>query len=159
MSKTPRINWRTQYDDDRDAHERKATDIHPGGPSLTIQGPTIDTDINEIVRRFGIGEVMIPPPADPTAYGDLSDLPDLRTVLDMGREAKERFNALPARLRGRFDNDPAKLWDFVNDPDNGEEAVHLGLLQRKPEPEETPIPVTPEPAKTAAPAAVKTDTQ
>lgn len=124
------IAWRHQYDFVTDAILRRATDIPHGGPSLTIQAPALDCDINEIVRRFGIGETQLPPAPDPTAYGDLSDLPDLRAVLDLARDATERFYGLPSRIRTRFENDPAKLWDFVNDPQNDEEAVELGLLVR-----------------------------
>jgi len=70
-------------------------------------------------------------------YGDFTNVPDLRTALDMVNDAKNRFMALPAKLRTRFDNDPANLWSFVNDPENADLAVTLGLLQKLPNPENT----------------------
>lgn len=146
-----RFDWRDQYDDDRDAYERALTDSIPEGPSLTQQHFAKDADINEIVRRYGISDGAIPPAAaDPRYYGDFSDVPDFRQALDATRTAAERFAALPHAIRERFGNDPVRLWQFVTNEANNEEAIKLGLLKdfRIPDP------------KPAAPiAAVKDTTQ
>ena len=118
-----------------------ATTCHD--PSLTQQHFTEDADVNTIAHRFGLDKGPLPHvPLDPRYYGDVSDVPDLRTALDLVRDAENKFNELPPRLRARFDNLPGKLWDFVNDPDNWDEAVRLGLLQRPPEPPAEAPPVT-----------------
>jgi phage internal scaffolding protein len=151
------IDWRHQYDAKRDKLESDRAGIGGFEPSLTVQSPAEDCDLNVLVKRFGI-DVPLPPPAvfDPAYYGDVTDTPDLRTALDNIRLAQERFLALPARLRERFANSPAQLWDFVNDPENADEAVRLGLLTR-PEPQGAPIsPLptsTPVPTETGAPSA------
>jgi hypothetical protein len=44
--------------------------------------------------------------------------------------------ALPANIRSRFDNDPAKLIDFMENPANREEAESLGLVNKS-----EPVPV------------------
>jgi phage internal scaffolding protein len=36
--------------------------------------------------------------------------------------------ALPAQIRSRFDNDPAKLIDFLENEQNHDEAIKLGLV-------------------------------
>lgn len=143
----PRPNWRTQYDPTRDAQEGNAAAIECKDPSLTQQQFANDADINILVKRFGISDGAIPPAVmDPQYYGDFSDVPDFRGALEATRTAQERFDQLPADIRNRFYNDPVKLWDFVNDQSNAEEAVKLGLLHRKtlPTPEAPPAaPPTP----------------
>lgn len=126
-----RFTWRHQYDDAADAVQRANTDIGDLGPSMTQQHFAKDADLNEIVRRFGIAEGAIPPvPIDPQYYGDFTDVPDFRQALDNTREAIQRFDALPATLRNRFNNDPVALWDFVTNPANTDEAITLGLLRK-----------------------------
>lgn len=106
-------------------------------PTLTQQQFAEDADINVLARRFGLDKVAIPAaPLDPSFYGDFTEVPDLRTAMDLVNEATNRFMDLPAKLRERFDNNPAKLWHFVNDPENGPEAVRLGLLKQVQEPQE-----------------------
>ncbi len=51
-------------------------------------------------------------------------------------EAQENFMRLPANIRKRFDNDPAQLIEFINDPNNLDEAINIGLAK---EPEK-PLP-------------------
>lgn len=132
---TSRFDWRHQYDAARDEIEQMYTDIECRDGSLTSQSQAADTDLNVIIQRFGIGEGAVPPvPVDPAYYGDFSNMPDLRTVLEIGRDAEAKFMALPARVRERFHNSAAELWEFVNDRENLEEARKLGLL-KEPEPE------------------------
>lgn len=128
----PPINWRHQYDDVQDAIERANTDIGDLGPSLTQQHFSKDADINEIVHRFGIGDGSIPPaPNDPRFYADYTNVVDLRSALDRTIEAVTAFDLLPARLRSRFSNNVAELYDFVTDPANEAEAIQLGLIKRQ----------------------------
>ena len=130
-----RYGWRHQDDDKADAECRENTGIRCEEESLTQQHFAKDCDVNVIAKRYGLDQSKMPvAPLDPRAYGDFTNVPDLRTALEQVRTAEEHFNALPPRLRARFDNRPFKLWDFVNDPDNWEEAERLGLLQRPPDP-------------------------
>lgn len=143
----PRFTPRHQYDElsEFEAGEAAITDNFE--PSLTSQHFAKDADLNEIVRRFGINDGSIPPAAlDPSFYGDFSSVPDFREALEQTRLANERFAALPAEIRNRFQNDPVLLWDFVTDPQNFEEAIKLGLLKREPAPVPAPNPETTPPA-------------
>lgn len=140
-----RFIWRTQYDDDADAMYRGLTSVTPAGPSLTQQHFALDADINEITRRFGVKDGALPPAAiDPSYFGDFSSVPDFRQALETTREAAERFNALPAALRNRFNNDPVLLWEFVQDPGNDSESFKLGLLMDPGAPPKEPPPPTPD---------------
>lgn len=138
-----RFIWRRQYDDTADLAARRASDIVNNEPSLTQQHHAESADLNVIVARFGLKDVAIPPAAaDPNYYGDFTDVPDFRQALDNTRDAVERFNRLPAPIRNRFENDPVKLYAFVTDETNVEEAIKLGLLTRDPVPT-PPAPTAP----------------
>lgn len=127
---TPRFTYRAQYDDARDAQERAASDFHPEGESMTQQSGRDDADINVIAARMGMMGIM-PEPLDLTFYQDASNLPDLRAVLDYSRDAEAAFMALPPRIRNRFHNNASELWEFVLDDQNREEAIALGLIDKK----------------------------
>lgn len=127
-----RFQFRTQYDVEADEKIGQATALICEDASLTQTQFVEDCDINVLARRFGLTDSPMPVGAfDPSHYGDFSDVPDLRTALDLVNDAKNKFMALPAKLRERFHNQPGRLWDFVNDPQNAEEAVRLGLLVRR----------------------------
>ncbi|WNK12565.1 MAG: internal scaffolding protein [Microvirus sp.] len=132
------INWRTANDGRQDEISL-ATGTVNNEPSLCQQSFTEDADINVIVRRFGLDKGPLPTEAiNPRYYGDFTDVPDLRTALELVRDAENKFMDLPADIRKRFDNSAAKMWHFVNDPDNAELAVKWGLLK-------TYVPDTPTP--------------
>lgn len=129
------FTWRHQYDAEADAVARKATDIDCGTESKVQAQFKDDQDLNVIVSRFGVRDGAMPvPPVDPAGYGDFSDLPDLRQVLDIQRDARERWMALPGKVRSRFDNDMVEFLEFIHDPENALEAQRMGLLRiRAPE--------------------------
>lgn len=145
------MRFRLPYDEIEADKARGVTAVENDMPSLTQQSFRDDADLNVLLERFGVREAMNRiVPVDPRFYGDFSNAVDLRDVLDVAREAQHHFMDLPAKLRERFQNDPAKLWEFVNDRDNHDECVRLGLLKR----EEAPPPVTvTEPVKPEAPPA------
>jgi phage internal scaffolding protein len=64
----------------------------------------------------------------PMTYGDFSDLGNYMDNMNKIVEAREMFEALPARVRERFANNPANMLDFVMDESNRDEAIKLGLL-------------------------------
>lgn len=128
---TSRFTWRHQYDREDEERNGRLAETAITDESLTQQHFKDDVDINVMVRRFGVTDGAIPPAVhDPRYYGDFSDAVDFRTALDRTRQAVERFEALPAELRNRFNNDPTKLFQWVTDPKNDSEAVALGLLKR-----------------------------
>lgn len=127
----PRWVYRT-HNDGVEADERigQATGTVNDEPSLTQQQFKEDCDINVLAMRFGLTGKPVPQAMfDPAQFGDFSDVPDLRTALDLVNDAKNRFMDLPSALRYRFHNSPSELWDFVTNPENAEEAVRLGLLK------------------------------
>lgn len=127
------ITWRHQYDEAADKRERDATAIDfTDVPSLTQQHFTEDADLNRTMARFGVTDGALPPVAhDPRLFGDFTDAVDLQTSLQRIRDAWNMFDSLPASLRTRFENDPTKLYEWVNDPANTQEAVQLKILSQE----------------------------
>lgn len=152
--KKTRYTYRSQNDPIRDDREAGAAAIVCLEPTMTIQDDP-DTDINVLMKRFGITDGSLLPAhagiTDPRYYGNWDESLTLRDALDRNREAEARFAQLPAKIRNRFGNDPYALWDFVTDPENGEEAITLGLLARKAPPAPAPQPGTSAPDPTITP--------
>lgn len=111
------------------------------GESLTQQQFKEECDINKILERaLRTGVLPVVPGA---IYGDFTDVASYQDAHDALIRANEAFMSLPARIRDRFDNDPARLLEFLSDEANREEAVKLGLVEESQPPEEVAVPVAP----------------
>ena len=93
----------------------------------TVQSAKQDTDINVIVKRFGL--TNLPKPNVEPFYGDFSQVEDYRSAIERVRAAEEAFMTLPSATRKRFQNSPVELMEFIADDRNYEEARKLGLLR------------------------------
>lgn len=60
-------------------------------------------------------------------YGDFSNPLDYQDSMNLVIKAKEQFEALPAKARERFMNDPARFLAAVSDPEQAQTFVDLGL--------------------------------
>lgn len=135
MSKS--IFLRSAYNYDMDAVSRE-TGLDCKDDSLAVQSARDETDINTIVRRFGLtGE--LPGDVEMPQSGDYSGVGDFHSAMNVVRKAQEEFLRVPAEIRARFQNDPQVFSSFFNDPVNQDEAIRLGLATRK------PVPAPPEP--------------
>lgn len=98
--------------------------------SLAQQQFKDECDINNILRQFNITGQLPDAPLSPK-YGDFTGISDYKTALDRVIAADEEFMNLPATIRARFENEPAKLIEFLDDASNREEAEKLGLVEPK----------------------------
>lgn len=98
--------------------------------SLTEQEHVEEADINYIADRFMMTGQM-PQILQLPTQGDFEGIFDFQTAMNNIVQAKQEFMKLPARVRTRFDNDPGKLLEFVNDRANYDEAVQLGFIPKK----------------------------
>ena len=87
-----------------------------------------ECDINTIVERFGLGYKM-PEALRLPQYGDFTGLDSYHDAVNAIALAGESFDALPANVRTRFQNDPGQFVEFMMDDKNRDEAVKLGLLK------------------------------
>lgn len=96
-------------------------------PSLAQQNAKDESDINTIVRRFGLtGE--LPSGVRAPQYGDFTEATDYHTAMNAVISANNAFMQLPADVRARFNNDAGAFVDFCSDDRNREEAKKLGLI-------------------------------
>ncbi|QXP07863.1 MAG: internal scaffolding protein [Arizlama microvirus] len=136
---------RTAYNYDTNAASN-ASGLVCEEPTRAQQHHKDECDINVILERFGKTGQM-PVNAISGTYGDFSGVHDYHTALNTLIAAEHEFDSLPANIRKRFGNEPAKLIEFLNDSNNKEQAIELGLVNRpitssNNEPEMVKKPVT-----------------
>lgn len=128
MSTQTKVKIQTRYD--YESHSRPRIVFDPKkDKSLTNQADMEAADINKIMARYEKTGVLVDPlvgERKPT-YGDFTHVKSYHETLGAIRRAEQAFNLLPAGVRNRFYNDPQQLIDFLEDPENDEEAVKLGL--------------------------------
>ncbi|WNK14872.1 MAG: internal scaffolding protein [Microvirus sp.] len=96
-------------------------------PTMAQQQFKDETDINTIVKRFGItGE--LPTNVRMPTYQDYEEIYDYHSAMNATRLATESFNKMPAEIRARFGNDPGLFVDFCANEGNRVEAEKLGLV-------------------------------
>nr|QJB20043.1 MAG: internal scaffolding protein [Microvirus sp.] len=99
----------------------------------TKQAPASSCDMNNIVARIKkTGQVPLEAQSSlrQQIYGDASDFPQsLEECYAVVDRAERFFSSLPAVLRQRFKS-PAGYLEFIENPDNLEEAQSLGLVAK-----------------------------
>lgn len=109
---------------------------HPGldcshDEPITEQAHKESCDINEITRKYErTGELPDMIDRDPEQWGDFSSGETYHEAMNIVTHANQQFDALPAQVRKRFDNDPQKFLQFFEDPANLDEMAKLGLAKR-----------------------------
>jgi phage internal scaffolding protein len=124
--KTSAVFLRTPYNYDT-MEASNASALSCEDPSLAQQHARDESDINTIVKRFGLTGQLPDNVRTPT-YGDFEDATDYHTALNAVRAADAAFMQLPADIRTRFNNDAGAFVDFVADDSNRAEAEKLGLV-------------------------------
>ena len=134
---------RTPYNYDKDAASNESG-LHCEDATLTQQHFKDECDINNILRQFNITGLLPEHTLSPR-YGDFTGIGDYHTALNQVIAAEDEFMSLPAHLRARFGNDPAQLIEFLDNNENLDEAISLGLVEK---PADTPkvVDLTPEKA-------------
>lgn len=63
--------------------------------------------------------------------GEMDDYPnyDFQEAQFMMAKAQSMFESMPSGVRSRFENNPAKFMDFVNNPKNQSELISMGLAK------------------------------
>jgi len=97
-----------------------------GGPTLTQQQFKDDADINSIMRKFQQTGIITHVSNHQPQYG-FADSTTLHDAMNVIRTAETMFADLPSSIRNKFENSPSAFLDFVQDADNYEEAIELGL--------------------------------
>jgi len=115
------------YDRDKNSDSAK---LVFGKPSRTQQQFRDECDINNILERFNVTGQLRVGSVQPE-YGDFSGIVDYQSALNVVMAAQDSFLALPAKVRAKFDNDPALFVDWASDEANRDEMKALGLLHEE----------------------------
>ncbi len=114
-----------------------------GGVSMTRSDFRTECDINEIVARYANG-AQLPPTAADLVYGDVSEISDYKTCLDIVMSIKDKVAALPKKAAVIFSTDPGAFMASIELAKDREALVNLGLVEALP-PVVADPPVVPDP--------------
>ena len=115
------------YDRDKNSDLAKFVFVNP---SCTQQSFKSECDINNILRQFNVTG-QLPVGSVQPQYGDFSGITDYQSALNAVMAAQDSFLQLPAKVRAKFDNDPALFVEFASDEANKDEMKALGLLSQE----------------------------
>lgn len=130
---------RSAYNYDRRAASRECARGPGEDDSPTVQSAKDDCDINVIVKRFMKTGVLPVVQRGPAITGSVTPM-EFRDALDLVRQGQAEFDALPARVRRHFLNDPARFVEACQDPSRVEELRSLGLANPPLAPAASPQP-------------------
>ena len=114
--------------------------FHCADDGRTKQDQKNQTDINLLVAKYQKRGEDIPQSTRNT-FADVSTIQDLQGNLNLLAEAEEAWYTLPSKTRNKFNNNRVDLIDFINNPNNYNEAVELGLIDKKVETPAEPAPL------------------
>lgn len=107
------------------------------GESRTKQSFREESDINVVMARYRQTGVLPEMRERVAQYLDVSEADFLEAQLVVAG-ASSMFHGLPADVRFRFHNSPSEFLAFMNQPENLEEAIRMGVIERNPK-EATPL--------------------
>lgn len=133
---------------------------------LTKQSFKDQADINAMVEKYRLSGEWGSENVRQPVYADVSGLGDYQEACNVVIRARSMFDALPSKVRERFDNDPGKMVAFLSVEENRPEAERLGMLAKKPQVEPgagvapggtvaTPAPVEAPPGASSGSAVAK----
>lgn len=108
-------------------------------PSMTKQSHKKECDINQIMAKYQKSGVVTHVKTHGLHYGEY-DAIDFTDAMNTIAEGQSMFAELPSQARKKFDNDPAKFMEYVNNPENQEHLYELGLARPTNPVEETVLP-------------------
>lgn len=126
--------------------------VSPVGKSRTKQSFREESEINNIMARYTKTGIIDHFSKHGEEYGFASSVV-FHEAMNVVTKADQMFDALPAAIRRRFNGDPGDFLEFVQNPENREELVELGLakpvagVEREPPSVPEPVPaaqITPE---------------
>lgn len=118
---------------------------------LTEQNHKDEADVNMIIRKHGVDLVQKTAQlqAPNMRFDDVTGN-DFQEAMQIVANAQQSFEAMPSDIRKQFNNSPAEFLDFVQNPDNNDKLISMGLAEAppevlKPQPQEVIVidPVTP----------------
>lgn len=126
--------------------------LTPPGENKTKQSFAEECDINCIMAKYERTGIIESGNSKQPQYGEASAF-DFQQAQNLVIQAELSFNALPAGVRSKFDNNAHIMLGWLDNPENRSEAITMGLLPaptvEKPSPYITSNDVPPMPHQTA----------
>lgn len=103
-------------------------DLETGEPIILVQQQYKDEcDLNWILNRLTPEDIEERRLAAQGVYADFTNVMDYGEAKMLVAQCDAAFMSLSPKIRSRFDNDPNAFIEFMEDSQNDEEAVRLGL--------------------------------
>lgn len=96
----------------------------------TEQAHKRECDINEIIKKYDKTGLILHVSKIEAQFGDLTGR-DFKTMNDKVANMKSQFELLPVEIKKEFEQSPAKLLEFMENPENRKRAIELGLIDAK----------------------------
>lgn len=93
-----------------------------------------ECDVNRIIKKYDKTGVIHHVSKFEAEFGDATG-PDFKSAMDLVVRSQANFDQLPSNIRKRFKNSAGELLAFMDDASNREEAIELGLIDRRWTPE------------------------
>ncbi len=110
----------------RNTYSPRVSVLSPTGEEPAQQQFKEDCDINTIMQRFQKSGAIDHVSNHQPQYG-FATPSDYHTSMNIIAIADSMFNDLPSGIRNRFSNNPEEFLEFVQNPDNADEAKKLGI--------------------------------
>lgn len=78
------------------------------------QAPKAECDINNVLLRYRKSGLVTHLASGVPTYMDVSEVGDYKSAMDHLRSTERFFQALPAKVREYFDNDPVAFLDYAS---------------------------------------------
>lgn len=104
---------------------RFALDCSKDKPA-TKQSFADSCDVNKILARYQKTGALDHVAKHQPTYGFATDI-QFHEAMNIVATATSMFEDLPSSIRTKFNNEPGEFLAFVQDPDNADELVELGL--------------------------------
>lgn len=112
-------------------YRKKVSITFDPAQGMTRQEFQRECNINHIMAKYQKTGVVDHLAKHAPEYGTYDPV-DFQQALETIRQGEEMFSELPSTVRKYFDNDPAEFMTFVQDPNNIDKLVELGLATPKP---------------------------
>lgn len=103
--------------------------LHFPLPTMAKQSFKDECDVNKIMERFEKTGLISHVNKYQGDYGDAVGIQDYHASMNQVIAAQEAFDSLPSKIRARFGNNPGDFLNFMENPENKDEAIQLGLIK------------------------------